>query len=391
MATPDIRSLYERYLQIMGGPGSSTEPTRSAPPAQSPSAAYELPSETYQASGGSRSTGGVLGALASPSPPWWVQALKPPGGAAIGPRRLSANRLDPLGRLPMPSGQEKIIEIPDPHIERFLPQSTRVFWTAMALVPGMLRDQLRGEQSNARAEEQHGASSSKLPPEPPGNRPGSQPPWILGPAILKEERERQPGRSNQGGRATQELDPNFRSLTRFLGSEGDQIVSESSVQTTGEEKPRTIPGIPLPDDHLDIPEFLRRRAAPEPTDINAERKRTDMPPGMSGGGSGNGGSGGGGGGGREWDEECKQERKNALKVCVDAFANGLRGDGLRWKSDYDVGPYQKPAGKPPWDVRDCMRGLMSEICYGNLYERPPEPQVKRYSLRARSPSKKKGR
>lgn len=66
MAIPDVRDLYERYLQIMGGPSGSPEPTRSEPRTQSPQRAYERPSEAYQADGGYRSMGGVLDGFSSP-------------------------------------------------------------------------------------------------------------------------------------------------------------------------------------------------------------------------------------------------------------------------------------------------------------------------------------
>jgi len=61
--------------------------------------------------------------------------------------------------------------------------------------------------------------------------------------------------------------------------------------------------------------------------------------------------------GSGWDDECKEEIRNARRICAKAYGNG-------WESDHDVGPYSKPDGSD-WTVQDCMRGLTSERCGGN--------------------------
>lgn len=179
MATPDVRDLYERYLQILGGPSSSPEPTRSEPRAQSPQITYELPPEAYQAHGSYRSTGGVLGGLASSSPgiPWWGRALSPPGTAVIGSRGLSAaSRLRYWGDVPMPTGRDEVVEIPNPQIERSIPQSTRDFWNAVALTQQFFRGQWFGDERSGGDTADSGAPSSKIPPEQQPNPPGSKTP-----------------------------------------------------------------------------------------------------------------------------------------------------------------------------------------------------------------------
>ncbi|MCK1393647.1 hypothetical protein [Bradyrhizobium sp. 1] len=238
-------------------------------------------------------------------------------------------------------------------------------------MPWMLRGQLRGdEQTNENNEGWNGASLSEPPREQPPRRPGGQPPWIVGPPILGKEQERRTGTSNQELQPKAKVDPDFRRLTRFQGSEGDQIVSENSVQPTGEEKPRRTPGTPLPDDFPDIPEFLRRRPEPEPA--KPDKKSTDLPSaGFRGGGNYGGNRGGGG---RKSDEQCRKEWDRAHEVCVDAFVNGTIGDIIkRWKSDYATGPFEKPNNEP-WDVNDCKPGFVSEDCGGKEYERAPPPQ-----------------
>jgi hypothetical protein len=191
--------------------------------------------------------------------------------------------------------------------------------------------------------------------------------------VLKEELERQGKTSNQSQQPKVIVDPNFRRLTRFLGSEGDQIVSDNSVRPTGEEKPSKPPVIPLPDHHLDIPEFLLRQPEPEPA--KPDEKLTVLPS-VSVGGGGNYGRnpGGGGGGGRKSDEQCRKEWERAHEICVDAFVNGTIGDIIkRWKSDYATGPFPKPNNEP-WDVNDCKPGFVSEDCGGKEYERAPPPE-----------------
>lgn len=83
--------------------------------------------------------------------------------------------------------------------------------------------------------------------------------------------------------------------------------------------------------------------------------------------------GGGGGGGGDDEEDCKEENRRAREICIEAFAND-------WKSEYGVGPHYKSSGEP-WNVDDCKRGLMSESCGGNRYDRPPPKKIKRYRLR----------
>ncbi|WP_210164561.1 hypothetical protein [Bradyrhizobium sp. URHA0013] len=243
-------------------------------------------------------------------------------------------------------------------------------------MPRMWRGQLRGnEQTDENTEGRNSTSLPEHPREQPPRRPGGQPPWIVGPAIFKEGREREAGTTTQEKSAATHVDPDFRRLTRFVGSEGDQIASENSVQPTGEEKPRRTPGTPLPDDYLDIPEFLRRPPNPEPAKL--DKKLTDLPSASFGGGNIYGGNRGSGGGGRKSDEECRKEWSRAQEICRDAFANGTIGDIFkRWKSNYPAGPVPKSSNEP-WDVNDCKPGFVTEDCGGNDYERPPPPEERK--------------
>jgi len=61
------------------------------------------------------------------------------------------------------------------------------------------------------------------------------------------------------------------------------------------------------------------------------------------------------------DDGCAEEIRKAREICVEAFANG-------WRSDHNVGPYRKPGGGR-WTIQDCMRGLTSERCGGNLLDK----------------------
>ncbi|HXH43602.1 MAG TPA: hypothetical protein VNK51_07125 [Bradyrhizobium sp.] len=371
MATPNMRNLFERFLQIYGGQIASTEPMRPESRYQSAQPAYSASSDVY-GSDGYTPSGGVLRGWNSPAvaAPWWAGALAGPSGMPVGLRGpRPGGRIGAYPFPPMPRDPNDVVQIPNPHLERLIPQSTRAFWDAAARVPEMVRRQwLEDESSSATREEETGAS----PPKPPTNRPGSQPPWIVGPAILKEF-ERQGRTSNQDPQPKEIVDPNFRRLTRFLGSEGDQIVIDNSLQPAGEEKPGQQPATPLPEDHLDIPLFLRRQADPEAA--KSEKKSTDLPS-VSVGGAGHygGNRGGGGGGGRRFNEECRKEWKRAHEVCLDAFQKGIVGDIFkRWKSDFATGPFDKLG--EPWDINDCKRGFVSKDCGGNAYEEPPPPKV----------------
>ncbi|WP_315704540.1 MULTISPECIES: hypothetical protein [unclassified Bradyrhizobium] len=77
--------------------------------------------------------------------------------------------------------------------------------------------------------------------------------------------------------------------------------------------------------------------------------------------------------GTEDDPECAAELKQAREDCAKAFADG-------WKGLTGSGPYKKTDGTK-WDVNDCVRGLVREICGGNPLDRPPPKKVKRYKLR----------
>jgi len=281
----------------------------------------------------------------------------------------------------MPTDSDNVVEIPNPHLERSIPRSTRDFWNAVVLTQQFFRGQWLGDKPSNGDTEDSGASSSRIPHGQQPNPPGSQKPWIVGPAILKEEFERQGRTSSQDQRPNdlvqrpkEIVDPNFRRLTRFVGSEGDQIVSDNSIQPTGEEKPGKQPATPLPDRHLDIPEFLRRQSEPEPA--KPERKSTDLPSASFGGGGNYRGNRGGGGDGRgKSDEECRKEWARAQEICAEAFENGTIGDIFkRWKSNYATGPFDK-LNNEPWNVNDCKPGFVSEDCGGKEYERAPPPEV----------------
>ena len=218
MATPDIQHLFERFLQIYGGQSSSTEPPRSEPRYQSLQSAYSAPADAYGSDEGYAPSGGVLRGWNSLSPaaPSWARVLMGPGGMPLGLRgpplggRIGGGL--PLG--PMPSGSG-VFKTPNPHLERFIPQSTRDFWNAVALGQQMFRGRLLGDDPGGGSSEgENGASSTEPLGEPQTNRPGSQPPWYVGPPVFDEERKRQSMSNESEGRPAQEFDPDFRKLER---------------------------------------------------------------------------------------------------------------------------------------------------------------------------------
>lgn len=218
MATPDIHNFFERFLQIYGGQGGSTASARSEPRDRSSQPAYSAPANAYGSEDAYEPTGGVLRGWSSrpPAAPSWARALAGPNWTSVDLRepRLGGRR---GGRPfpPMPGGLGEVVEVPNPHLERFIPQSTHDFWNALALGSQILRGQLRGdEQSSGAIEGEEGASSSPAPGGRPPYRPGSQPPWYVGPPLLEEKGKRQSVSDESEPRTAQELDSNFRKLER---------------------------------------------------------------------------------------------------------------------------------------------------------------------------------
>ena len=218
-------------------------------------------------------------------------------------------------------------------------------------------------------------------------------PYVSSPPIQPQ----QSPFSNQGAPSPANADPDFRELRRvanqeegpdgYAGNEPNEPKDPDSSGTpydfsyggdVSDATPATAEVPTLPpnnDDGLDIPDFLRRQGdTPDTRPVPNTNSARDRWNGIwqRRGGDGGGGSGGGGGGGGSGGPGCKKERDRAQRICVDAFVNN-------WKSDYGVGPYYKESGEP-WDVNDCKRGLISERCGGQRYERPKEPTTKRYPL-----------
>lgn len=64
--------------------------------------------------------------------------------------------------------------------------------------------------------------------------------------------------------------------------------------------------------------------------------------------------------------DCQQQWSDARDQCIDKLTGPNPPRGV-------TGGYNQ--------IEECARGLVSEACGGNYYERPPEPRVKRYRLR----------
>ena len=193
MSAPDIQDLYTRYLRVLGGSSNSPKSPPSMPLNQPRQFGVTVTPENHPASGGYRS-GGVLGALSMMTqgiPARGMGAITPPVPVPTGLRGISPLRR--FGVQPGVSGfvPGSTVEIPNPHLDRFVPQTTRDIWTAAALLPWILRGKLTGEDpSRETPQEQVNSRSSEDMPQPPVLRPGGQPPWIMGPAILDAARGR---------------------------------------------------------------------------------------------------------------------------------------------------------------------------------------------------------
>jgi len=280
--------------------------------------------------------------------------------------RLSGRKV-PLS----PVGGEASHSIPAPRV----PDAWGFAWPLLRILPEVARGLAVGEEfgSDQKADREVDGEPLTVPRttqersmqarpkgasvEPPGRMPpnndrGPQS-GIAGLPLWLERRQRQSPSTSDGGQSSEQQDPDFRQISRSPAR------SERF------------------DDPLDIPEFLRRQSQSETTTVSPEKPPSNSWQksryGNGNWGNGNGGGGGGGsGGGDGYDEECKEMRRKAHEICVDAFANGTIGDIVkRWRSPYATGPFSKASGK--WTIADCKKGLIGEACDGGDYERPPEP------------------
>lgn len=127
MATPDLRALYELYGQMFDGKAGLVEPVRSD---------HDVQHSGYDFAQLNEPRGGVFSGLTAPAVPKMPQTPFPAGASPRAP--LSTLPLG-LGRgLPMPLGPSQFVEIPNPHLERLIPEATRNFWAAAALLPWIL-------------------------------------------------------------------------------------------------------------------------------------------------------------------------------------------------------------------------------------------------------------
>lgn len=284
---------------MLGTPSNSAESSPLTALPQSPRFGYTMPSEASPMRGGN-SSGGVLGALSSPSQctPWSVGALSPPTRAAVAPRGPY-----PIGRfgigigVPVGPQSDRIVEIPNPHFERFIPQSTRDIWSTATLLPWILRRKLVGDEPS---EAQDGASSSQRSPQPPVNPPGNQPPGIVGPAILEKARRREDSFDAEP-QIWEQPDPNYREL-RTVSPDSEEVGSTSD---------------------LFDPSLIGWRKRRKKTVRKGSSGRGSFPR-TSSAGAGNNGVGGKGGGGNGGDDDdyCSRRRWEEENECSRRWADG---------------------------------------------------------------------
>lgn len=273
-------------------------------------------------------------------------------GASVGRRALGSPALQAIERFPRVGGPQGSTSVPPYPSVR--PDTTAGGW-------------------------QPSVSGGSVPNVPPSSVPIAPSGGLL--ARLRELDAMEQPRGSNIIPALPERDPNFRQLTRVrIHTPGAGLVSANQMAPSRTAADEAVEGQrTLSLDDLDIPEFLRRQPQPEIAISSSTRKSDDWPKSSSGRGDGSGGGNGDGGGGGGNEEGCKKERRRARDICIEAFANGFRGDGKRWKSNYATGPYKNKSGKK-WDISDCMRGHISKDCGGNKYDEPPKPKIRRIPL-----------
>lgn len=179
MATPDIQNLFEQLFQIHGEQGTSSAKAGPELQTQTPTTAYPLPPEAYAINDGSKSAGGVLGSppvLPSVAPAR-MQGFMPPGASFRPP--LAGTRFGVASGFPVPGGPP--VDIPDPHLEKLVPEWMRNAWIVHWLTSRMLIDKLM--------ERRNQDSDVATPIPKPEDRSGGLG-WYVGPPQLEEELER---------------------------------------------------------------------------------------------------------------------------------------------------------------------------------------------------------
>jgi hypothetical protein len=211
----------------------------------------------------------------------------------------------------------QVIDIPNPHLERFIPELTRNFWAAVRLLPRILgREILADDERNGSTQELGEPSSSKPPLRQPPNGGGNQPPPIVGLAGPDEARRRQSAPNDEKLSTSEGTDPNYRQLTRV------DVVGAAKKKI---ESPPLVPDAEIYPD----PKFGQVLGPSEWTGST----------GNDGGASGD-------------DEGCDEEWADARKQCSEGFAKGT-----------DQGPYSRRRDRP-WSLEDCIRGIVSARCGG---------------------------
>jgi hypothetical protein len=172
MATRDLQSLYELYRQGYGG-------QIGLPQLPQPGRAAQI-HEPAGVSGNYSPTAGVLGYL--PTPPAAVlagmQNITPVGVGFRPP--LSGTRLRLGGGVPMPDGSTSVQDMPDPHLERLVPDWMRDFWAAGTLLPKIIASDTSGHGGRAGATQGDALPSSQPQSVKQEDRSGGLG-WYVGP------------------------------------------------------------------------------------------------------------------------------------------------------------------------------------------------------------------
>lgn len=177
MASPDIRRLYQQFLEMHEGEDRVQQFSG-------------RDSEVQTGDVSSVPTGGVLGPLFVARAPASIQMQGAvPLGYALRPPFPGTRFGTPPG-VPTPNDRGRAVGIPFPNVERLVPEWMRHFWTAQSLIRGAVVDNI----ANGRGQEADARSSGTAPSKPENRSNGLG--WYVGPPVLKEEIERSAPRSD---------------------------------------------------------------------------------------------------------------------------------------------------------------------------------------------------
>ncbi len=241
-------------------------------------------------------------------------------------------------KLPNPND---VVEIPNPHLERFIPEWIRNGLITGSALPSIV---LRGMQENDDPNEESQGLNDRPSPKTPFEQPPNRRPDPLGAItsfLAEQAQKRQSPPSEKKQAPPEKVDPNFRTLSRLPSPtyEWADAFKRPSEGATAESKSVGQGGRPdavlgangsgaqasRKPGRIESPPLVPGDAPPDP------EPNVDVANGNK--------------------EGCDKEWAEARKSCAEGF------------SKPGEGPFSMRSDRP-WTFEDCVKSLVSERCGG---------------------------